>query len=428
MFEHIEVAGFRLLDNFAADFQRRNVVIGANASGKSTLVSLMQLITNSASVSLESLISQLGGMYGIKPATDKSMPELIWSVRFGRPAGDFWAALPLAEDKRFRYQVLVEADSQGKPHIGYEGLEYVDVEGERVDLPMLLKSDERGSSLYDATRRELVPFDSMLQQNSGSGDSATPEAPAKSGAVAQPIETLLSRMRFFREHPIQSWVRVALQSAAYYPVFEVGSGSVIRTSFPEIRSESLLSPSGDNLGNVLHELVTRYDYRSTYEELMGFVRAAYPHVEAITAETAFGTPARVLVRFRERGIVRALDLWEASDGMLRFLCLAAALVNPSQVSMIAIDEPEVGLHPRLLPVVADMIRYASDSRQVFVFTHSPDLLSQFDLEDIAVMSRHDSRAKWTRPSDQATLHELLRAGGVQVLRDMHRSGELEAMG
>ena len=61
--------------------------------------------------------------------------------------------------------------------------------------------------------------------------------------------------------------------------------------------------------------------------------------------------------------------------------------------LVAIDEPELGLHPGLLPIVAEMIKTAAERTQVIVTTHSPDLLNCFDIADVAVMARNADDAK-----------------------------------
>ncbi len=103
-------------------------------------------------------------------------------------------------------------------------------------------------------------------------------------------------------------------------------------------------------------------------------------------------------------------------------------MNPVPRMLVAIDEPELGLHPRLLPIVAEMIKAASDRTQVLVTTHSPDLLNCFDVADIAVMARNEDDAKvaWYRPASRKTLVDMLENVTAETLGDLHRSGELEA--
>ena len=215
---------------------------------------------------------------------------------------------------------------------------------------------------------------------------------------------------------------------AFYPGFDVTRSSSLRTKAADISPVTTLSGNGDNLGTVLHEILTRYDYRSSAEELREFLRVAYPAFEEIHCDTTYGTPPQVLVGVREKGMRRSMNLWELSDGMLRFLCLATALLNPVPRMTVAIDEPELGLHPGLLPVVAEMIKTAAERAQVLVTTHSPDLLNCFDIADVAVMARDSDNAKvvWHRPANRKTLVEMLENVAGDTLGDLHRSGELEA--
>ena len=124
----------------------------------------------------------------------------------------------------------------------------------------------------------------------------------------------------------------------------------------------------------------------------------------------------------EIGGYRLLDGFEAD------LCLATALLNPQPRPLVAIDEPELGLHPGLLPIVAEMIKTAAERTQVLVTTHSPDLLNCFDIADVAVMARNtdDAKVVWHRPANRKTLVEMLNNVTGETLGDLHRSGELEA--
>ena len=290
---------------------------------------------------------------------------------------------------------------------------------------------KRGWRIFDKKQRQLVSFDEAQSTPDVVRESDSAEATLRSG-LQQPAQQdpalLLSQIRFFNEFPIPSSVRILLERMAFYPGFDVTRSSTLRTRAADIKPVTALSPNGDNLGTVLHEILTRYDYRSAAEELRDFLRVAYPAFEAIHCETTFGTPPQVLVRVREKGMSRSMELWELSDGMLRFLCLATALLNPRPSPLVAIDEPELGLHPGLLPIVAGMIKVAAERTQVLVTTHSPDLLNCFDIADVAVMARNadDVKVVWHRPENRKTLVQMLKDVSSETLGDLHRSGELEA--
>ena len=81
-----------------------------------------------------------------------------------------------------------------------------------------------------------------------------------------------------------------------------------------------------------------------------------------------------------------------------------------------------------MPVIADMIKEASERTQVLVATHSPELLDCFDINDVAVMARDEGELKtvWHRPSSRKHLSRLLQGVAGTTLGNLHRSGELEA--
>jgi predicted ATPase len=89
---------------------------------------------------------------------------------------------------------------------------------------------------------------------------------------------------------------------------------------------------------------------------------------------------------------------QLSDGTLRFICLATLLLQPSrlQPDTILIDEPELGLHPYALAVLAGLLRQATDRRQLIVSTQSADLVNEFAPEDVVVVSRKDEGSVFER--------------------------------
>ena len=99
---------------------------------------------------------------------------------------------------------------------------------------------------------------------------------------------------------------------------------------------------------------------------------------------------------------------QLSDGTLRFICLATLLLQPPtlQPDMILIDEPELGLHPSALGVLAALFRQASDERQLIVATQSADLVSELEPENIVVVSRQDEASTFER-LDADKLHHWL---------------------
>ena len=97
-----------------------------------------------------------------------------------------------------------------------------------------------------------------------------------------------------------------------------------------------------------------------------------------------------------------------SDGTLRFICLTTVFLQPeeNQPETILVDEPELGLHPYAINVLASLIKVASKNKQVIVSTQSVELLDEFDAEDIIVVDRENGRSVFSRP-DEKELSEWL---------------------
>ena len=135
---------------------------------------------------------------------------------------------------------------------------------------------------------------------------------------------------------------------------------------------------------------------------------------------------RIQMRIRWRSLQREQSAADLSDGTLRFLFLLAALGNPDPPPVIAIDEPETGLHPSMLPIVAEYTREASRRSQVILATHSPVLLDAFRTSDPPTITTVD----WQEGKTQLTIKEgpeLQHWLKSYTLGDLYRFGQLETL-
>lgn len=424
MIERVRFDGYRLLDGFEADLGQLTVVIGANATGKSSLLDALSLITVAMDLPIEDAVGIRGGMWSI-PNAGRDCDEIGWQLRFSKPAcHPFWSRIPIADDAACVYEARIGRDRGGKLDRRYECLRYADPRPGKSTPFKMLEAEGQRTRVFDPSTGKLTPFD---QPDATPASEAVPREELAGPEPAARRETLaLAKMRFEHQFPIPTWVRFYLANFAYYPGFDVSRASTVRNKAAEIQINTTLSATGDNLGTVLHELLTRHELHEQAAELREFLTAAYPQVRHISAETAFGGEPRVLVRVREASLNRATEIWELSDGMLRFLLLCAALSNPYS-GLVILDEPEAGLHPKLLPVIADVIRSAAERTQVLVTTHSPQLLNAFSLDDVAILSREGSRAAWHRPGNRDSLRQMLESQLGGTLGELHAAGELEEL-
>ena len=126
--------------------------------------------------------------------------------------------------------------------------------------------------------------------------------------------------------------------------------------------------------------------------------------------------------FHEKNLHRPVPATRLSDGTLRFLCLASILCHPSPPPLTCIEEPEIGLHPDILPIVAELLIEASHRTQIIVTTHSDILVDALShVPEAVLVCEKESNATVMRRQNQDELREWLKE---YSLGDLWRSGEL----
>ena len=104
-----------------------------------------------------------------------------------------------------------------------------------------------------------------------------------------------------------------------------------------------------------------------------------------------GADPQITLDWKEKGSDEIFGPYQFSDGTIRFIALAALLLQPEEMlpKVIIIDEPELGLHPYAIHQLAALIRQASKFSQIIVSTQSADMLNEFDVNDVIVAEYND---------------------------------------
>ena len=157
-----------------------------------------------------------------------------------------------------------------------------------------------------------------------------------------------------------------------------------------------LRHDGSNLAPFLHLL--REKHEQSYRTIVGTVRQAAPFFQDFVLKPEPLNPDAVLLRWDHKGTDAYFDASSLSDGTLRFMALATLFLQPKEYrpSVMMLDEPELGLHPYAITLLASLMKKTSTDTQVIVATQSSLLLDHFEPEDVLVADRVDGATRFTR--------------------------------
>ena len=204
----------------------------------------------------------------------------------------------------------------------------------------------------------------------------------------------------------------------------------LKRSGSERSPQTRLWDYGNNAWSVLRNLQDKRNVDPRYDTIMRHMAEAFPMFDDIVLEQT--GPSSVYATFMERGRRSGIFASGASDGVLQLLLLLIALFSEGpRESILLFDEPEVSLHPWALVVFARAVKLAAEqwNKQVFLATHSPVLISQFEPRDILVAGVESGRARFDRLSEISEIRDLLEdyaAGSLYMSEAVARQGPVVA--
>ena len=328
----LEVEGFRSLKHVVWKPGDLNVIIGPNASGKSNLLKVLEMLQAAAQGRLSKYIIREGGMGAI-----------VWDGS--------------AEEIRIRLEVSHE-----------------EPKGTTLIYELIL------ARLWKTASYKIVQEDLSVKDREGKKEKLIERTPVpeKEEVSIGEIEPR-KKEETFLAYGIGSGSNVlarfkqSCSECVPYLFFRTDPGAPVRQDSVS-RYEKVLEPDGQNLVAVLHTLYA--ENRDFEEEIDLAMKAAFgENFDKLVFPPS--SDQRVQLRIRWNGLKTPQSAANLSDGTLRFLYLMAILANPEPPPLVAIDEPETGLHPSMMPLVAAYAAQASERTQVILTTHSPEFLDGF---------------------------------------------------
>jgi predicted ATPase len=216
-----------------------------------------------------------------------------------------------------------------------------------------------------------------------------------------------------------------LSSVQVFHFHDTSSTSWLRRGC-DLSDNLFLKPDGRNLPAILYFL--KHNHPMYFGQIQGMAQIVMRHLNEMILEPVTLPDGRktIELRWTDKGDPgSSFSAYQLSDGTLRFIALATLFLQESPPAIIIIDEPELGIHPRALSLLAEMIQLAgSIDRQVIVATQSGSLVDHFVPEDLVVIdrSRHGDYTVFARPApgsldrwlEEETLGDLWERGVVDV--------------
>ena len=186
-----------------------------------------------------------------------------------------------------------------------------------------------------------------------------------------------------------------LQAWRQYHFHDTGFDSPIKKT-PKLHDNRFLRENGSNLASFLYLL--REKHQPSYRLIRNTIQQVAPFFDDFALEPAALNPDSIRLEWRHSNRDAFFDVSSLSDGTLRFMALATLLLQPEELrpGIVLLDEPELGLHPYAIAMLAAMLRSASKETQIVMATQSPGLLDHFEPEDILVAERVGGETRLNR--------------------------------
>jgi len=186
------------------------------------------------------------------------------------------------------------------------------------------------------------------------------------------------------KNPIAASVRKDLESYKLYHFHDTSETSSLRVPC-HLEDNHFFKPDGSNLAAFLYRLQVRHE--NHFKNIEDTIRQIAPFFDRFNLSPSRLAPELIRLEWKEKGTEAYFNETSLSDGTLRFICLATLLLQPVLPTMILLDEPELGLHPAAIALLADMLTSAATRTQLLVATQSVTLVNHLQPEYIWTAER-----------------------------------------
>lgn len=335
--EKLTINNYKSIRDQALELGALNLFIGGNGSGKSNLISVFRFLREIVTQNLAAYTAKKGGAETLLYFGRKTSKAITLKLEF----------------------------SEGKRSNAY-----------RIELT---PTDDDGLTVsseivyYHERDRYSKPYDLLITSHSK-------ESGLKSNShicARQAMEDL-ERYRVYHFHDTSD-------SAAVKLLCDVDDNLFLRSQ-------------AENLSAFLYWMQQKHPVN--YLNIVSAVRQIAPFFDDFHLQPSRLNDGRIRLEWREKGSDGYFNAHALSDGTLRFICLATLLLQPQLPGIVLLDEPELGLHPAAINLLASLLSSASTKAQVLVATQSVTLVNQFEPNDVWTVEREDHQSVFRHLSQQ----------------------------
>lgn len=406
---HLSVSNFKSFDRLEVDLGNLNVLIGANASGKSNFIEILRFLKDIRERGLRDAISMHGGVEYLRNICLDASTEMRLKIE-------------LDYDK-----LHTRVGRQG--YLSETGMDY-EPTGATYECAIRIYN---GGSAYEVTTDRMI-YEIAMFADAVDGNDNAPQNLGKGRVVVTASKGLVERrLELPRELPremgeLLHWSlpnaptmpgSVLLDQSKAIPPLEYTPFFLDPFLLQQMRAYDLdpklpkravpmtgpshLEADGANLPFVLREILRYPDERRKF---LNLVSDLLPFVDDLQVENLGERylSLNVQEKYREGKFLPPFCL---SDGTMNLIALIVILFFEN-VSVVIIEEPERNLHPHLISRLVQMFQEASEHKQIFLTTHNPEMIRHLHLEDLCLLSRDRAGfSQISRPSEKEEVHIFL---------------------
>ncbi|MDR1110252.1 MAG: AAA family ATPase [Deltaproteobacteria bacterium] len=347
----LHIKGFKSIDGDLGQlvpFEDVTVLLGANGSGKSNLLSFIEMSRSLARQELGEFVAKQG------------VSRLLY---YGPQNTDDISFIASFDDGGIsRYEVTLKRGLPDGLSVGSERIGFGQYHRVGENVPATLPQDEYGAS---------VLAESYYLPKGQRGESTLADDENETGRL---IYDFLSRIRIYQFNDTSETAKIRYRNY--------------------VDDAKYLRHDASNLAAFLKMLKDNSAYKKYYNRIVRHIQRVMPQFKDFDFEPIPGNQEHVRLNWKDSfGSGYLFDPHQISDGSLRFMALATLSLQPPDLlpRLIVLDEPELGLHPAAITELGGLVRAAARNTQVILCTQSTRLIDEFDLQNLVIVERDRMR-------------------------------------